>query len=208
LSPGGPARRPFGAVRRLLLSAAVAGTVLVAGLVVEQASRLRGGDATAPWHIEADLSLSAFEMEKVGPDGVDARLTAEQAQVLETNRRLVARGIEVTFYDREGTQAAPAAGAGAAGGAAHLVAETGEVDLDSGTVRVAGDGGPARLALADGTLFSAPALQWDPQTRTVRTEGGVSLTGAGFVAKAGDAVADVADQSVQLSGGVRVEWTP
>jgi len=206
LSPGGPARRPFGAVRRLLLSAAVAGTVLVAGLVVEQASRLKGGDAAAPWRIEADLSLSAFELEKVGPDGVDARLTAESAQVVETNRRLVARGIDVTFYDREGTHAPPAGDVGE--GAAHLSAESGEVDLDSGAVRVAGDGAPARLALADGTAFSAPALLWDPRTRIVHTEGGVSLTGAGFVAKAGDAEADVADQSVRLTGGVQVEWTP
>lgn len=206
MSPGAPARRPFGAVRRLLLSAAVAGTVLVAGLVVEQASRLKGGDAAAPWRIEADLSLSAFELEKVGPDGVDARLTAEQAQVLETNRRLVARGIDVTFYDREGNHAPPAGDAGE--GAAHVRAESGEVDLDSGTVRVAGDGAPARLSLADGTTFSAPALMWDPEARTVRSEGGVALTGAGFVAKAGAAVADVADQSVHLTGGVQVEWTP
>jgi LPS export ABC transporter protein LptC len=204
LSPWGPARRPFGAVRRLLLSAAVAGTVLVAGLVVEQASRFKGGDVGAPWRIEADLSLSAFEMEKVGPDGVDARLTAEQAQVVETNRRLVARGIDVTFYNRKGTDTTPPS----AGGAAHLAAESGEVDLDSGTVRVAGDGAPARLTLADGTAFSAPALAWDPKDRTVRTEGGVALTGAGFVAKAGDATADVDTQSVQLTGGVQVEWTP
>lgn len=206
MSPWGAGRRPFAAVRRLLLSAAVAGTVLVAGLVVEQASRLRGGEAQAPWRIEADLSLTAFEMERVGPEGVDLRLTADEAQVVETNRRLVAKGIEVAFYDKEGTHGLP--GETASGRGARLSAERGEVDLDAGTVRVSGDAAPARLAMADGTTFSAPALAWDPKSRTVHTEGGVSLTGAGFEAKGGEAVADVAGQTVHLTGGVRVEWTP
>jgi len=204
LSPRGP--RPFGAVRRLLLSAAVAGTVLVAGLVVEQASRLRSGDIGAPWRIEADLSLTAFEMERVGPAGVDLRLKADRAEVVETNRRLVAKGIEVAFYDKEGNRADLGSGGGAR--EVHLSAERGEVDLDSGTVRVSGESEPARLAMADGTAFSAPALAWDPKSRTVHTEGGVSLTGAGFAATGGDAVAELGTQTVHLTGGVRVEWTP
>jgi LPS export ABC transporter protein LptC len=206
LRPRGPGRGPFGTVRRLLLSAAVAGTVLVTGLVVEQASRLRGGDAGVPWRIEADLSLTAFEMERVGPEGVDLRLKADQAQVVETNRRLVAKGIEVAFYDKEGTHTALPEGAG--GREAHLSAANGEVDLDSGTVRVSGNGEPARLALADGTAFAAPALEWDPKSQTVHTEGGVSLTGAGFEATGGDAVAELGTQTVHLTGGVRVEWNP
>lgn len=205
MRPRGPGPRPFGAVRRLLLSAAVAGTVLVTGLVVEQASRLRGGDVGAPWRIEADLSLTAFEMERVGPEGVDLRLKADQAQVVETNRRLVAKGIEVAFYDKEGTHALPE---GAGGREARLSAAHGEVDLDAGTVRVSGNGAPARLALADGTAFSAPALEWDPKRRTVRSEGGVALTGAGFEATGGDAVAELDSQTVHLTGGVRVEWAP
>lgn len=207
MSPGGPARRPFGAVRRLLLSAAVAGTVLVTGLVAEQASRLQG-EGGAPWQIEADLSLTAFQMERVGANGVDLRLTADSAQVVETNRRLVARGIEVAFIDREHGGPPGGSGGGALDRSAHLSAETGMVDLDDGTVRVSGDGQPARLALADGTAFTAPALAWDPKSRTVHTEGGVAMQGAGFKATGGDAVADVENQSVQLTGGVRVEWTP
>jgi Lipopolysaccharide-assembly, LptC-related len=216
LNPRSPVRRPFGAVRRLLLSAAVAGTVLVTGLVAEQASRLRGGEAP-PWQVQADLSLTAFEMERVGDQGVDLRLTANSAQVVETNKRLVARGIEVAFIDRD--KSGPSAESGDAGGtggagertgpdrSAHLSAESGEVDLNSGAIRVSGHDQPARLALADGTTFTAPALSWDPKSRTVHTEGGVAMRGAGFDAKAGDAVADVAAQSVTLSGGVRAEWT-
>lgn len=198
MRPG--ARGPLPALRRLLLSAAVAGTVLVAGLVIEQASRLSGGD-NAPWQIEADLSLTAFVMERVGTEGVEVRLKADRAQVLETNRRLVARGIDVAFFD--GGRGGPQTGR-----TTRLSAERGEVELDAGTVRVSGEQQPARLALADGTVFTAPALSWDPESGTVRTEGGAAMAGAGFTAEGGDAVADIAEQNVRLIDGVRVEWAP
>jgi LPS export ABC transporter protein LptC len=198
LSPG--ARGPLPALRRLLLSAAVAGTVLVAGLVIEQASRFGGGDG-APWQIEADLSLTAFVMERVGTDGVEVRLKADRAQVLETNRRLVAQGIDVAFFD--GGRGGPQTGR-----TTRLSAERGEVELDAGTVHVSGEKAPARLALADGTVFTAPALSWDPASGTVRTEGGAAMAGAGFTAEGGDAVANIAKQYVRLIGGVRVEWAP
>lgn len=198
MRPG--ARGPLPALRRLLLSAAVAGTVLVAGLVIEQASRLGGGDG-APWQIEADLSLTNFVMERVGTEGVEVRLKADRAQVLETNRRLVAQGIDVAFVG--GGHGGPPAGR-----TTRLTAERGEVQLDAGTVRVSGGKQPARLSLGDGTVFTAPALSWDPKSGTVRTQGGAAMAGAGFTARGGDAVANVAAQSVRLIGGVRVEWAP
>lgn len=183
------------AARRVLLSVAVAGTVLVAGLVAEHASRLGGGPAGPPWEIEADLSLTGLRMEQVGDAGLEVRLTADRAQVVERNRALVAEGIQVAFFEEDGRSVA-------------LTAERGDVALDGGAIRVSGRRAPARLDLSDGTIFTSPALVWDPDARTVRTEGGARISGPGFSAESDEAVADVAAQDVRLSGGVTARWTP
>jgi LPS export ABC transporter protein LptC len=192
--PGRPGGR-LKAARRALLSVAVAGTVLVAGLVAERASRLGDAGSGPAWSIEADLSLTGFELEQVGDKGLEVRLSADRAQVVEVNRELVAEGIRAAFY-QEGRPAV------------RLAAEDGRMTLDSGVVRVSGRANPARLTLADGTAVTAPALVWDPATRTVHTEGGATLAGTGFTARSDDAEADTLDQQVRRSGDVAVRWTP
>lgn len=183
------------AARRALLSVAVAGTVLVTGLVAERASRLGEAGSEPPWSIEADLSLSGFELEQVGDMGLEVRLSADRAQVVEVNRELVAEGIRAAFY-QEGRPAV------------RLAAEDGRMTLDSGVVRVSGRQEPARLTLADGTAVTSPALVWDPASRTVRSEGGATLTGTGFTARSDRAEADTRAQRVRLSGDVTARWAP
>lgn len=183
------------AARRALLSVAVAGTVLVTGLVAERASRLGDAGSQPAWTIEADLSLTGFELEQLGDAGMEVRLSADRAQVVDVNRELVAEGIHAAFY-QEGRPAV------------RLAAEDGRMTLDSGVVRVSGREAPARLTLADGTAVTAPALVWDPGTRTVRSEGGANLTGTGFTARSDEAEADTKAQEVRLSGDVAVRWAP
>jgi len=183
------------AARRLLLSVALAGTVLVTGLVAERASRLADAGSQPAWTIEADLSLTGFQLEQVGDAGLEVRLSADRAQVVEVNRELVAEGIQAAFF-QDGRPAV------------RLAADDGRMTLDSGVVRVSGREAPARLTLADGTAVTAPALVWDPATRTVRSEGGATLAGAGFTARSDRAEAVTRDQSVRLSGDVAVQWTP
>jgi len=193
--PAGPGGDGLRAARRLLLSVAVAGTVVVTGLVAERASRLGDEGAAPPWSFEADLSLQGLRMEQVGEQGLEVSLTADRAQVVDVNRELVAQGIRAAFY-REGQPAV------------RLAADEGRMALDGGTVRVSGREEPARLTLADGTRFTAPALVWDPATQTVRSEGGATVAGPGFSGRGAEAVADARQQTVELSGDVNVRWAP
>lgn len=195
MRPGLPGGARLRAARRLLLSVAVAGSVLVAGLVAERASRLGEEDGGTPWEIEADINLTGFALEQVGDRGLEMRLSADRAQMVEVNRVVVVEGIDAAFYE-EGRPAV------------RLAADTGRMALDDGVVRVAGEARPARLTLADGTRFTAPALVWDPSARTVRSEGGAQVTGAGFSARGAEAVADTRAQEVRLTGDVAVRWAP
>jgi LPS export ABC transporter protein LptC len=193
--PGAPGAERLRAARRVLLSVAVAGTVVVIGLVAERASRLGDTGSGPSFAFEADLSLAGLELEQVGQQGLEVRLTAEEAHVVDVNRELVAHGIQAAFF-QDGQPAV------------RLVADDGRMALDGGTVRVSGRVDPARLTLADGTRFTAPALVWDPQTQTVRSEGGASVAGPGFTGRGAEAVADARRQTVEMSGDVHVRWGP
>jgi len=132
LRPGLPGGARLRAARRLLLSVAVAGSVLVAGLVAERASRLGEEDGGTPWEIEADINLTGFALEQVGDRGLEMRLSADRAQMVEVNRVVVVEGIDAAFYE-EGRPAV------------RLAADTGRMALDDGVVRVTGKGRKDRL---------------------------------------------------------------
>lgn len=187
--------RPVRMLGTLLFSLAVAGVVLVIGMVAERASRFDTGDGGARWELEADLSLSGFEMDQVGTDGVGFHMQADGAKLVELNRTLRADGLKLSFFE-DGARALT------------LSAETGEVRLDSNEVALKGRAEPVTLALSEGVTVRSPEMHWDPQSRTVHTEGGATITDDRFTAMGKEAVADIDAQTVRLVGGVEVAWQP
>lgn len=187
--------RPVRMLGTLLLSFAVAGVVLIIGLVAERASRFDTGDGGARWELEADLSLSGFEMDQVSTDGIGFHMQADGAKLVELNRTLLAEGLQLVFFE-----------AGAK--ALTLSAEVGEVQLDSNEVSLRGEAAPVTLTLAEGVTIQSPAMHWDPKNRTVRTQGGATVTDDRFTAQGQEAIADIDAQTVQLIGGVEVAWQP
>lgn len=173
---------------------AVAGAVLVIGLVVQQVSRFGGPDVPREWEVEADLVLSGFRLEQVGEEGRTLQLQARRAKLVELNRRLLAEGLDVAFYEH-GSEAV------------RLTAATGEVALDTERVTVRGNAAPATLALASGITVRAPELTWEPDSRTVHSTGEAAIDGASFRARGREARARVDEQVLELEGSVSVTWS-
>ncbi|MBI5137650.1 MAG: LPS export ABC transporter periplasmic protein LptC [Nitrospirae bacterium] len=181
-------------LRRLLLTAATLGLVVIVGLVAQRAALLGQGDDSAEWRIEADVALTGFRLDQVGEEGMELRLSAAGARLTEEARRVDAEGLDLIVF-KDGLEAL------------RLTADRGDLELDSGTISVRGDGAPATLTVAGGPTVTAPAMIWNPDDRTVRTQGGAAITGQGLLATGATAVASLADESVRLSGTVEVTWT-
>lgn len=190
--------RRINAIRRALLALAAFGAVLVIGLVAEQVARVGGGmPVTSDLGLEADLTLSGFRMEEVGPEGPLVALSARTARLLEENRRITAEGLNVTFFDH-GVEAA------------RLSARSGEVSMDGGQVTVHGTAAnPARMdLLTSGLSVQSVSLDWDPEQRIVHSAAATTLRQDGLVATGRSLSADVDAQTVTLSDGVEVQWAP
>lgn len=182
-------------LRRGLLSLSVAGVVLILALVAEQASRFGDSDTGLKWEIEADLSLTGFEFEQIGDGGLEMRLKAAQAKLVELHRELVADDLSLTFFE-QGAESI------------RLIADTGKVRLDTNVVTVRGIDRPATLTLAHGPVITTQALSWDPVARTVRSDGAAHIKQAKLTARGDQAVADVTNQTIRLIGNVNVSWLP
>lgn len=181
-------------IRRSLSTLATVGMVVIIGLVVQQASRFSDDDEPARWRIEADISLSGFQLDQVGDDGMELRLKAADAKLLEDEQRLNAKGLDLTVF-KKGSEAMT------------LTADTGELGLEHGEITVRGVDRPATLTVLGGPTVTAPALAWDPRARVVESIGAAAITQEGFSATGDKAVADLNDERVHLLGGVEVAWT-
>lgn len=185
------------AIRRALLALGAFGAVLVVGLVAEQVARVGGAPVRSDLELEADLILTGFRMEEVGPKGPVLNLSARTARLLEENRRITTEGLNATFFEN-----------GVA--AAQLSARDGEVSMDGGEVTVHGTpGNPARMdLLTSGLSVQSVTLAWDPDAREVRAAQGATVRQDGLVATGNAMTANVDAQTVTLSDGVEVQWTP
>ncbi len=181
-------------LRRGLSTLAAVGVVVVIGLVAHRASQFADDGEAAHWRIASDISLSGFQLDQVGKDGMELRLKADSAQLLEDQQRLDASGLDLTVFDK-GVPAMT------------LIADNGELSLDNGAITVRGVDRPATLTVADGPTVTAPALSWDPDTQTVESLGAATIFEQGFTATGAKAVATLNDERIQLSGGVEVSWT-
>lgn len=184
-------------IRRALLALGAFGAVLVVGLVAEQVARVGGVPASTSLELEADLTLSGFRMEEVGPEGPVLALSARTARMLEENRRITTEGLSVTFFEK-GAEAA------------HLTAREGEVSMDGGEVTVRGTpGNPARMDLvASGLSVQALTLAWNPEAREVSATRSATVRQDGLVATGRTLTANVDAQTVILGDGVEVQWAP
>ncbi len=181
-------------IRRGLSTLAAVGVVVIVGLVSQQASRFADEDGPARWRIEADISLTGFQLDQVGADGMELRLKADSAKLLEEAQRLDATGLDLTVF-KQGKAAMT------------LTADRGELGLESGAVSVHGlPDRPATLSVMNGPTVTAPRLDWNPDRRTVESIGAAAIRQQGFIATGNKALAHLADERVQLLGDVRVIW--
>jgi LPS export ABC transporter protein LptC len=183
----------FKLLQRGLLTVSAVGVVVIVGLVAQQASNF--GDVADPvhWRIEADISLTGFKLDQVGVDGMELRLTADNAKLLEKNQRLDATGLNLEVF-KKGVSALT------------LSADTGTLDLRDGTITVVGNDRPATLSVADGPTVTAPAMTWQPALREVTTDGRATVASQGLVATGDTAIASLADETVRMRGNVTVTW--
>ena len=180
-------------LRRGLLTVSAVGVVVILGLVAQRASTF--GDDANPvrWRIEADISLTGFKLDQVGEDGMELRLAADNAKLLEKNQRLDATGLDLEVFKNGVT-------------ALTLSADTGTLDLEDGTITVAGNEQPATLTVTDGPTVTAPAMTWQPTLREVTTSGRATVADQGLIATGDTAIASLADETVRMRGNVAVTW--
>ncbi|BBO66539.1 hypothetical protein DSCA_04690 [Desulfosarcina alkanivorans] len=173
-------------IKRALLSIVVLTLVAVAIVFIGYRRITRNPDLLLDRvKKEADMQLSKIHQTAMKNGIREWRLDAESATLVEKEKTMLLAGPDVEFFMEDGDNV-------------HLTADRGTIHTDSSRIQVTG----AVSASTSRYRFRSQTLDYDPESRDLRSETPVTLSGESFTLRADTMVMNLDTSVTRFEGGV------